>query len=97
MIGFKSHARLQPTICRTIGNQIKDSLSAQKRKRPFDLFYASKHTDLNLDRIIQFYWKYMKLVESKPPTVKEFFNNLKLKQSPPFRDIGRNIKRGNRI
>ena len=48
------------------------------------MFYASQHADLNLDRIIHCYREYMKFVVSKPPTRKEFVNNLKEKQDSPL-------------
>jgi len=67
-----------------LGTKLRALYQRKKGRDLFDLFYASQHADLNLDRIIHCYREYMKFVVSKPPTVKEFTNNLKEKQASPL-------------
>jgi predicted nucleotidyltransferase component of viral defense system len=64
-----------------LGTKLRALYQRKKGRDLFDLFYASQHADLKLDRIIHCYHEYMKFVVSKPPTLKEFVNNLKEKQS----------------
>jgi predicted nucleotidyltransferase component of viral defense system len=66
-----------------LGTKLGALYQRKKGRDLFDLFYASQHTDLNLDRIIHCYQKYMKFVVSKPPSLKEFVNKFKRKTSIP--------------
>lgn len=67
-----------------LGTKLRALYQRKKGRDLFDLFYASQHSDLNLDQIIYCYHEYMKFVVSKPPTIKEFVNNLKEKQVSPL-------------
>ncbi len=63
-----------------LGTKLRALYQRKKGRDLFDLFYASQHADLNLDKIIQCYHEYMTFVVNKPPSLKEFSNNLKEKQ-----------------
>lgn len=67
-----------------LGTKLRALYQRKKGRDLFDLFYASQHTDFHLDRIIYCYQEYMKFVVGKPPTLKEFVNNLKEKQVSPL-------------
>ncbi|MCX6327296.1 MAG: nucleotidyl transferase AbiEii/AbiGii toxin family protein [Bacteroidia bacterium] len=67
-----------------LGTKLRALYQRKKGRDLFDLFYASQHADLNLDRIIQCYLEYMKFVAKKTPSRKEFIINLKEKQTSPL-------------
>lgn len=67
-----------------LGTKLRALYQRKKGRDLFDLYYASQHSGLNLDQIVYCYKEYMKFVVSKPPTIKEFVNNLKEKQTSPL-------------
>ncbi len=67
-----------------LGTKLRALYQRKKGRDLFDLFYVSQHADINPDKIIQCYREYMTFVVSKPPSLKEFSNNLREKQTSPL-------------
>ena len=62
-----------------LGTKLRALYQRKKGRDLFDLYIALAHGECNAGEIVQCYKKYMAFVVEKPPTRKQFINNMELK------------------
>lgn len=77
-----------------LGTKLRALYQRKKGRDLFDLYTALAHGNCNADEIVQCYKKYISFVVEKPPTHKQFVNNIELKmQDPDFLGDTKNLIR----
>lgn len=72
------------SIDELMGTKLRAWYQRSKGRDLFDLYYAVNHTNLNLERVIRAYKKYISFsIEKKRPTAKTFLKNIEAKISDP--------------
>ena len=64
-----------------LGTKLRALYQRKKGRDLFDLYYADQHMQLDYEKIIHTYQKYMRFVVDNPPTQKQFLQNLEAKES----------------
>lgn len=59
-----------------LGTKLRALYQRKKGRDLFDLYYALKHKEIEIEKVLQCYQKYMEFVVDKTPSYKQFFNNL---------------------
>jgi predicted nucleotidyltransferase component of viral defense system len=62
-----------------LGTKLRALYQRRKGRDLFDLYWAMAHRDVDMDRVVQCYKKYMELSVDKPPTQKQFLANMEEK------------------
>jgi predicted nucleotidyltransferase component of viral defense system len=62
-----------------LGTKLRALYQRRKGRDLFDLYKAVSTQDVSMEKIIQCYRKYMNFAVEKPPTVKEYLQNMELK------------------
>ena len=63
-----------------LGTKLRALYQRRKGRDLFDLYYVSQHSELDLDKLIACYHRYMEFSVDKPPTAKQFLQNLEQKE-----------------
>ncbi len=64
-----------------LGTKLRALYQRKKGRDLFDLYYAHQHAEVDWDQVLHCYEEYMKFVEGKPPTAKQFMLNLEEKKT----------------
>ena len=62
-----------------VGTKLRALYQRKKGRDLFDLYTALSNGNLNTDKILECYMKYMEFVVERVPSYKEFVNNMELK------------------
>lgn len=63
-----------------LGTKLRALYQRKKGRDLFDLHYANRHMELDYDKIVYAYQEYMHFVVEKPPTQKQFLQNIAAKE-----------------
>lgn len=63
-----------------LGTKLRALYQRKKGRDLFDLYYANQNAEIDLAEIISCYNEYMSFVVEKPPSKKEFLDNIELKE-----------------
>ena len=70
-----------------LGTKLRALYQRKKGRDLFDLYYALAKRDVDIEKVMQCYKKYMEFVVGKMPSYKQFVNNMEEKmQDPEFLD-----------
>ena len=62
-----------------LGTKLRALYQRRKGRDLFDLYWAMVHGDINAEKVVQCYKKYMEFSVNKPPTQKQFLANMEEK------------------
>jgi predicted nucleotidyltransferase component of viral defense system len=62
-----------------LGTKLRALFQRKKGRDLFDLYYAITHSEVNVEQLIKCYREYMDFSEGRPPSSKEFINNMDAK------------------
>ena len=66
-----------------LGTKLRALYQRKKGRDLFDLYIALQRKDVDVDKVLQCYKKYMEFVVDKAPSYKQFVNNMQEKMSDP--------------
>lgn len=66
-----------------LGTKLRALYERKKGRDLFNLHYAKQHASIDTDRVLQCYQHYVKTSAGKPPTKKQFLQNLEEKVADP--------------
>ena len=66
-----------------LGTKLRALYQRKKGRDLFDLYYALAKRDVDIEKVMQCYKKYMEFVVGKVPSYKQFVNNMEEKMSDP--------------
>lgn len=64
-----------------LGTKLRALYQRRKGRDLFDLHYANQHLELDNDKLIRCYQEYMASVVNKPPTQKQYLQNINEKRN----------------
>ncbi len=64
-----------------LGSKLRALYQRKKGRDLFDLYYADQHLELDYGKLIRCYQEYMAFVVSKPPTQKQYLQNINEKRT----------------
>ena len=66
-----------------LGTKLRALYQRKKGRDLFDLFYACRNKELDLEKIVYCFQKYISFSGGKPPTQKQFLQNMEKKKTDP--------------
>ena len=66
-----------------LGTKLRALYQRKKGRDLFDLYIALQRKEVDVDKVLQCYKKYMKFVVDKAPSYKQFVNNMQEKMEDP--------------